>query len=174
MFKKNSKSLLESSIASHQATGLSAPVNPSPFTHLESYRNKSTHTTTYDTSIEDPEVYIGENVRIEGLLSFDKLAQIDGVFSGEVVSKGKIIIGPHATVKADLFLDEAHIEGTLEGNITVSTRLVLLGQAKVIGDIIAPSITVHEGVTIRGQLHVTKITSPLEQEEESPFVPDPI
>ncbi|NDB86407.1 MAG: polymer-forming cytoskeletal family protein, partial [Alphaproteobacteria bacterium] len=118
--------------------------------------------------------YIGEDVRIEGILSFEKLGRIDGFFSGEVLSKGKIIIGPQATVKADLFLDEAHIEGTLEGNITVHTKLVLKGQAKLIGDIVAASISVHEGVTIRGQLHVSKITEPSEEEEELPFVTEPL
>ena len=115
------------------------------------------------------EVHIAESAKLEGSLTFDRLAKIEGYFSGELLSKGKLIIGPNAIVKADLFLEEAIIEGTLEGNITVSKRLSLLGNAKIVGDIVAPSISVSEGVAIRGQLHITKTSSPEEKEEQKPF-----
>ena len=177
MFKKNNRNPSESPATSIQDSQIATPLrNPigAPFTQLDNYLTKFSAIESNNESQDLPELHIGEHVRIEGILSFDKLARIDGFFSGEVISKGKIIIGPQATVKADLFLDEAHIEGTLEGNITVHTKLVLRGQAKVIGDIVAPSISVHEEVTIRGQLHVSKITDPSEEEEELPFVTEPL
>jgi cytoskeletal protein CcmA (bactofilin family) len=177
MFKKNNRGQSDSSSTSIQDSEIVSPLQNSisaPFTQLDNYLTKFSAIENRNESQDLPELHIGEHVRIEGILSFDKLARIDGFFAGEVLSKGKIIIGPQATVKADLFLDEAHIEGTLEGNITVHTKLILRGHAKVIGDIVAPSISVHEEVTIRGQLHVSKITDPSEEEEELPFVTEPL
>ncbi len=57
-------------------------------------------------------------------------------------------------------MDEVEVSGKVEGNITVKTRLVLKGNAEVRGNITAPKISVDEGVSIMGQVHVTPAGSP--------------
>lgn len=168
MFKKISKGLLEQE-GVEASENLSSDRLPhqmtTSFANFEGFRNKPVHAAGCDV----PDISIAENSRIEGIITFEKLAKIDGHFSGEVISKGKIIVGPSAVVQADLFLEEADISGHVEGNITVTKKLILSGNAKVTGDITAPSIHVEEGVSIRGQLHVMKISTPLEEEEQKPF-----
>ena len=165
MFKKHTKaSQIEESML--EKPSLTAT---SPFTGYESFRAKNMQEALFEKAIEKPEIFIGENVTIEGSLTFETLAKIEGHFTGELLSKGKIIIGPQAVVKADIFLEEAVISGRVEGNITVTKKLVLEGSAKITGDITAPSISVGEGVSICGQLHVTKTPSPEELEEEFPL-----
>lgn len=100
------------------------------------------------------ETVIGENVEIKGTLSFPGLLRIDGAFEGELLSTGKLIVGPTGSVKADIDLEEAFIAGKVIGNITVKTRLTLRGRAEVIGDINAPLISVDEGVSIMGKVEV--------------------
>jgi cytoskeletal protein CcmA (bactofilin family) len=103
---------------------------------------------------EEPETTLGEGVVFRGELSFERLLRIDGVFEGELISQGKVIVGPKGKVKANLNLREAIIEGKVEGNITVSERLELRGAAVVHGDIEAKLLSVDEGVTLLGRLNV--------------------
>lgn len=103
---------------------------------------------------EEPETTLGEGVSFRGELSFERLLRIDGSFEGELLSQGKVIVGPKGSVKANLNLREAIIEGTVEGNITVQERLMLRGDAFVKGDIRAKSICVDEGVRIIGHITV--------------------
>lgn len=104
---------------------------------------------------EEPETTLGEGVSFRGELSFERLLRIDGSFEGELLSQGKVIVGPHGKVKANLNLREATIEGHVEGNITVQERLELRGAASVKGDIKAKSLCVDEGVSIVGHVQVS-------------------
>ena len=49
----------------------------------------------------------------------------------------------------------------VEGNITVQYRLILKGNAEVKGNITAPRLSVDEGVSIIGQVHVTAAAAPV-------------
>ena len=106
---------------------------------------------------EEPETVIASNVEIKGSLRFQKLLRIDGTFEGELHSAGKLIIGPTGSVKANIDLEEAFISGKVIGNISVKKRLVLRGKAEITGDITAPLLSVDEGVSIIGILHVVPL-----------------
>lgn len=108
---------------------------------------------------EDPETTLGEGVTFRGELSFDRLLRIDGSFEGELLSQGKVVVGPKGRVKANLNLREAIIEGEVEGNIVVQEKLELRGEAKITGDIEAKSLCVDEGVKIVGHLTISPETS---------------
>jgi cytoskeletal protein CcmA (bactofilin family) len=118
---------------------------------------------------EAPETIISEGVSITGTMSFQKLVRIDGSFEGELLSSGKIIVGPTGCVKANINLEEAFISGKVTGNITVKKRLVLRGRAEVQGDITAPLLSVDEGVCITGILSIAQTPKP----SEDPFEDDP-
>jgi cytoskeletal protein CcmA (bactofilin family) len=104
---------------------------------------------------EMPETTLGAGVTFRGQLSFERFLRIDGTFEGDLLSQGKVVIGPTGFVKADLNLREAIIEGKIEGNITVQEKLELRGTASVKGDIRAKSLCVDEGVTISGIVMVS-------------------
>lgn len=103
---------------------------------------------------EAPETTLGEGVTFRGELSFERLLRIDGTFEGELLSQGKVIVGPKGKVKANLTLREAVIEGAVEGDITVQEKLELRGEASVKGDITAKTICVDEGVKLDGHVKV--------------------
>ena len=109
--------------------------------------------------IEEPEAILGETIKVKGELSFENYIRIDGEFEGELLSEGKLHIGPNGRVRSNISLREAIIEGTLEGNITVKERLELRGEARVLGDIEARLLTIDEGVTIEGQVRVKPAAS---------------
>jgi cytoskeletal protein CcmA (bactofilin family) len=105
-------------------------------------------------SQESPETTLGEGVTFRGELSFERLLRIDGTFEGELLSQGKVVVGPKGKVKANLKLREAIIEGVVEGNITVEEKLELRGDARIQGDITAKTLCVDEGVSIHGIVSV--------------------
>ena len=113
---------------------------------------------------EDVTTLIAEEVSMKGELSFTSSLRIDGTFEGELISNGTLIVGPTGVVKANISLQEAYISGTIEGDITVTERLVLRGKASVTGNITAPIISVDEGVSIAGQM---RIAAPPPFEESS-------
>ncbi|NGX54508.1 MAG: hypothetical protein KR126chlam2_00119 [Chlamydiae bacterium] len=104
---------------------------------------------------EEPETTLGEGVTFNGELKFDRLLRIDGTFEGELISEGKVIVGPKGKVKANLNLKAAIIQGEVEGNITCKERVELRDEAVVTGDIQAKLLSVDEGVTIVGNVLVT-------------------
>ncbi len=104
---------------------------------------------------EAPETTLGEGVTFRGELSFERLLRIDGTFEGELLSQGKVIVGPKGKVKANLNLREAIIEGEVTGNLTIQERLELRGEAVVHGDIVAKTLSMDEGVTLVGAVRVT-------------------
>ncbi|MCH9625528.1 MAG: hypothetical protein S4CHLAM123_07040 [Chlamydiales bacterium] len=107
------------------------------------------------TGDDEPETTLGEGVTFRGELSFERFLRIDGTFEGELLSQGKVIVGPQGKVRANLNLREAIIEGEIEGNITVQEKLELRGEAYIKGNIIAKSLCVDEGVKIVGHLTIT-------------------
>ncbi len=136
MFKKYAKNFLEKEVS---LPGASASLPESSF---------------FESREETVTTLIAEEVTIKGELSFATSLRIDGIFEGELLSEGTLIVGPTGFVKANINLQEAFISGTVEGDITVKERLVLRGTASVTGNITAPIISVDEGVSIVGQMRI--------------------
>lgn len=128
-----------------------------PDSHEESWGkgDKTTPLPHHFEQEEAPETTLGEGVTFRGELSFERLLRIDGSFEGNLLSEGKVVVGPKGKVKANLNLREAIIEGEVEGSITVQEKLELRGEACVQGDIKAKLLCVDEGVKIIGHVTVT-------------------
>lgn len=133
-----------------------SPYTPSYNVHRETKdyaRSGEALSLTSPLSEEHPDTTLGEGVSFKGQLTFRKLLRIDGAFEGELISDGKLIVGATGTVKSNIKMREAIIEGRVDGDIAVSERLELRDKAVVHGSIEAGLLSVDEGVTIVG--HVT-------------------
>lgn len=151
--KETSPSVIEERLVTSRHTSPdNTPIEESSTTtsSSQSYPYASSITTQED----EPETTLGEGVTFKGELVFEKLLRIDGKFEGVLVSQGKIIVGPHGYVKSDIQLEEAIIEGTVDGNITVSGKLELRGGARIQGNIQAKTMIADEGVAIQGHVHI--------------------
>lgn len=157
--------LLESSPNLFDSTSKTIETRPlSSYTHEDTQQQwPSTPPFTDLDFAEKPETTLGEGVIFKGELAFERLLRIDGIFEGILVSNGKIIIGPTGSVKADIQLQEAIIEGNVEGNITVSGKVELRGGAVVKGDIHAGTLCVDEGVKLLGFVAVAGINASPEE-----------
>lgn len=171
MFKKFNKNLfdkeIETPVPPYQDL-TTRPPNPFSTDLMNALEPHAYEVVEEESKEEEPETIIAAGVSIKGTMSFQKLIRIDGTFEGELVSSGKLIVGPTGSVKANITLEEAFISGKVTGDITVKTRLVLRGRAEVRGDITAPLLSIDEGVSIIGILNV--IQEPIsEPEEDDPY-----
>ncbi len=167
MFKKYSKGFSDQDTSHHPQEDLAyrphSPFSTDLMNAFSIREQQSLHEETSPEDHEEPETTIAANIRITGSISFEKLLRIDGAFEGELNSSGKLIVGPTGSVKADLNLDTAYISGKVVGDITVKTRLVLRGRAEIRGNVIAPLVSMDEGVSIVGQLNVAPTASSAEE-----------
>jgi cytoskeletal protein CcmA (bactofilin family) len=96
--------------------------------------------------------FVGDVVNFTGEVCFKSMLRIDGHFSGNVISEdGTLIVSTGAEVtKAVIKVAVAKINGTVEGNIRASEKLVLGRTAIVSGVVTAPALVVEEGAQFNG------------------------
>lgn len=99
---------------------------------------------------------IGQGTEVKGEIKFKGVLRIDGVFSGELITEGKVIIGQSGHVKTDLKAGTIIIGGLVEGNVYATEQLTLLKTARLLGDIITSSLIVEEGVIFDGNCIINK------------------
>ncbi len=94
---------------------------------------------------------IGPGSKLKGELHSKGTVRIEGEVEGRIECEDTIVIHESGHVKADLIAAQIIISGTVEGNSFAHERLEITNQAKVIGNITAPRISIAEGVIFEGQ-----------------------
>ena len=95
-----------------------------------------------------------------GTLSFKDPVnlQINGQFDGTLETKGDLLIGEKARVKATIHGERLRIAGRVDGTI-MAQRVELLSTARVIGKITAPTLIVQEGAVFHGAREMVSETA---------------
>ncbi|MBN2428585.1 MAG: polymer-forming cytoskeletal protein [Deltaproteobacteria bacterium] len=116
----------------------------------------------------DIKAFLGAGSSFEGKLVFDEIVRLDGNFTGEVSSKGALIIGESAMVKAEVDVESLTVSGKFKGNIRARSKVELKKPAQVEGNIDTPALSVEEGVMLNGTVSMggQKLT-PLTPEKSS-------
>ncbi len=94
---------------------------------------------------------IGPGSKLKGELHSKGTVRIEGEVEGRIECEDTIVIHESGHVKADLIAAQIIISGTVEGNSFAHERLEITNQAKVLGNITAPRISIAEGVIFEGQ-----------------------
>ena len=87
--------------------------------------------------------------------------RIDGNISGNVISKGKVVIGTHGFIKGEVICVHAEISGTLEGKINVSELLSLKATSKITGDIKTGKLSIEPGAFFTGTCTMSNKNEPI-------------
>jgi cytoskeletal protein CcmA (bactofilin family) len=93
---------------------------------------------------------LGKGSEFEGKLTFEGVVRIDGRFTGEIFSKGILIIGENAKVKAEIQVSTVVIKGEMTGNVKAPTCVELHAPARLIGNLVTPCLYVQKGVVFEG------------------------
>ncbi len=105
---------------------------------------------------EPTEPIIGPTGRFAGLLCTQGSARIDGAVAGEIVSRGRILIGETGRVRARIEVDELVVAGELQGEVWARERIELAPTARVAADLHAPRLVLAEGCVLEGRCHTER------------------
>ena len=102
---------------------------------------------------------IDRGCSVEGKLAFDGTVQVNGDFTGEILSDGTLIVGPEAKISARIQIDTIIIEGNVEGTIEAKQRVELRNGSTLMGDIASPALVVEEGAVFQGKSRMLRGTA---------------
>jgi cytoskeletal protein CcmA (bactofilin family) len=93
---------------------------------------------------------IVEGTTIEGEIKCESNIRIDGTFTGNLNTKGRLVIGPAGKIEGNIHCQNAEIEGWVKGKVMVQQLLSLKSTAKVEGDIFTDKLTIEPGANFTG------------------------
>ena len=82
--------------------------------------------------------------------------RIDGTLSGNLATKGKVVIGPTGKVKGEVVCKNSEVSGTIEGKITVTQLLILKASSKILGDIETSKLSIEPGALFSGNCKMSE------------------
>jgi cytoskeletal protein CcmA (bactofilin family) len=106
---------------------------------------------------------IGPDTSVYGDLETGGFTRVDGSMRGDLVSRGRIIVGERARMRSNISGTFVTIGGVVYGNVLASESLVILSTGLVLGDIITTRIKAEEGCLIHGRVTVCRGTEAWEQ-----------
>ena len=98
---------------------------------------------------------LSADVEIKGTILFQHDLTAHGRIEGEVLTDGTLTIGKTGTVQGDVKAGSVSIYGRVNGNVEVSERCELKGEAQLLGDLVAPTLVMEDGATFVGRANVT-------------------
>jgi len=103
--------------------------------------------------------FLGKGTSFKGVITYEGTVRIDGNVDGEIISKGSLVIGESAEIKAEIEVGTLVCGGTLNGNIVAFEKVQLIAPAVVSGTIKAPILVIEEGVRFNGTIDMGKSAS---------------
>lgn len=98
----------------------------------------------------EPNAYLGKGCKLSGKLAFDGTVRVDGQVEGEIAAQDTLIIGESAVVTAQISGATVIIRGKVTGDINARTRVEIRAPGKLFGNIVTPSLVIHDGVVFEG------------------------
>lgn len=114
---------------------------------------------------------IGNNSKIEGVLTASESTRIDGVLEGKIVSDSSVIIGESGIVRGDITAVEILVAGVVYGNLIAKERIEMTSTGRILGDLITKTLVIDEGASFKG--NCTMDVAPDTKAESSVHIPGP-
>ncbi|MCU0362123.1 MAG: polymer-forming cytoskeletal protein [Bacteroidales bacterium] len=76
--------------------------------------------------------------------------RIDGNLTGNLNTKGKVVIGPTGKVNGEINCKNSEVSGNIEGRINVGQLLSLKASSKIIGEIVTSKLAIEPGAMFSG------------------------
>jgi cytoskeletal protein CcmA (bactofilin family) len=111
------------------------------------FNSKETKST--DSSVSGTN-QIMSGTTLTGDVVCDGNIRIDGTLKGNLLAKGKVVIGASGIVDGEINCQNADISGTVKAKVTVSELLSLKASAKLTGDISTNKLAIEPGANFTG------------------------
>jgi cytoskeletal protein CcmA (bactofilin family) len=97
--------------------------------------------------------------KIVGKILADSDFRIDGEVEGDIICKGKVVIGQKGLLKGSISCVSAEVIGTVDGDIVVSEILSLRATAFITGDVKTKVLMVEPNAIFNGTCSMRDATS---------------
>jgi cytoskeletal protein CcmA (bactofilin family) len=112
---------------------------------------------------------IVEGTTIEGEIKCESNIRIDGTFTGNLNTKGRLVIGPAGRIEGNIHCQNAEIEGWVKGKVMVQQLLSLKNSAKVEGDIFTDKLTIEPGANFTGACNMGAKVKEMKKDDSKVF-----
>ncbi len=85
--------------------------------------------------------------------------RIDGSLTGNLNTKGKVVVGQTGKVNGEIECKNSEISGTVEGRVIVSQLLNLKASSKILGDIVTSKLSIEPGALFSGTCKMSENNS---------------
>ena len=117
--------------------------------------------TTADLSEENVTTVLADDFEFEGTIKFKNSLMIKGIFEGEIISEGLLIVGPTGRVTATITTKNLISYGEVKGDVTASGQAILKETAAHTGNITTRSLALESGSLFNGSCIMEKGSSPV-------------
>jgi cytoskeletal protein CcmA (bactofilin family) len=100
---------------------------------------------------EDFDTILSEDIDFSGILTFEKPFLIRGRLSGEIESRGLLVIDEGAVVEANINAAKVVIRGSVKGNVTAEDKVELSATGRLEGNVAAPEVFMETGCVFNGR-----------------------
>jgi len=106
---------------------------------------------TQPQKIDEIDTVIGPGTKFEGEIKATGIVRIDGLFNGDIYTKGDIIIGDHGETNGTMTSRNMIIAGKTNSKLKCEEKLEIRSTGKVIGDVEVNNIVIEENAVFKGQ-----------------------
>ncbi len=93
---------------------------------------------------------IGKGTEITGDINSLGDVRIDGTLKGNLITKGKFVLGPNGSITGNVKSQNADLSGEVKGTVEVDDMLSLKVSARITGDIITGKLSIEPGAVFSG------------------------
>jgi cytoskeletal protein CcmA (bactofilin family) len=98
---------------------------------------------------------IGRSIHINGDLRGEEDLRIEGDVNGTIQLKNNsLTIGKDGKIKADVYAKAVTVDGLMEGDIYGAERVNIRKNARVLGNITAPRVSLEDGARFKGSIEM--------------------
>ncbi len=99
---------------------------------------------------------IGPSIEIKGNLSGDEDLFVEGRVEGKIeLAQHSVTIGASGRIKADIHGRSIVVMGEVEGNLYGSEQIILRQSSTVLGNLVAPRVSLEDGSNFKGSIDMT-------------------
>ena len=105
-------------------------------------------------SKDEINAFLGAGTVYEGKLTFQGAVRVDGMFSGEIISDGSLIVGKDAVIDGTLRVGELLLTGKFTGEVRAARRVIIHKAGLLEGVVHTPALVMEDGAVIQGQINM--------------------
>jgi len=102
---------------------------------------------------------IGVGTEITGDVSTNGDIRFDGLLTGNLKTKGKVVIGETGSIKGEINCKNSVLEGKVDGKIIVAELLTMKATSSLTGDIVTRRLAIEPGAKFSGNCNMTSESS---------------